>query len=1065
MADGQPPDPGGLSCAQCGEELPAKARFCLSCGTPVPTGAERETRRTVTLLFTDVTGSTALGERLDPEAYRGVMTRYFEVARAAVERHGGTVEKFVGDAVLAVFGVPEVREDDALRAVRAAQELGEAVAALSDDLAAEIGVRLVIRTGVNTGSVVTGAARAGGSFATGDAVNTAARLEQAAPPGRILLGADTWALVRDAVDVEPAEPVLAKGKSEPVAAYLLREVLDVDRGRRRRQDAQLVGRLQETRALDDALERTLSSGRSHLVTVLGPAGIGKSRLVTEFLARVGDRAAVASGRCVSYGQGITYWPLVQALRGALHLNGTESDEITRHALEQALTAAGDGGDVADLLMPLLGKSGTPGGTSDTVWAVRRLLEELASRHPLVLTVDDLHWAEPTLLDLLERVRDEVADLPLLLLCQARPELLEDNPGWGSGALNSLTFGLDPLTPSETDESVAALLGADLPGGLGDTVAAWSGGNPLFVEEIVAHLVESGVLARDGDGSWLLTGELSLTDMPPTVAALLASRLDRLPAEERDLLERLSVIGLEFGTEDATLLVEPDAVAHLGSRLASLARRDLLRRVRGTGGDTWAFKHLMVRDAAYDGLAKSLRAELHERFATGLEAGGEQAAGETMSFVAHHLEQAARYRRELGVRGPEVEALVDRATTAMARAAGQARDREQHEAGVVLLQRALELRPATSASRRDLLERLAELQQDLLELEKLEPTLALLEAELDETATDLDRALFTTLRRLVTMDAGGAMDPADVVEAADELIALARAAGRPRLVVRGLRARADTCMMRARWTEGAEVVEEILHIGGAEDVRMAHMQRGAALFYGRAPLREAAAVMDSQASHGGLTERALVRIECMRAIVAAAAGSPEAAATCAAALARIDALEADGRHFSHPFLAHAYFISDDLDSGIAFLQRVNDEFRALGDLSHASTYIAMQCAAMLERGDPVEVVAPLVDEAERYTSEHDIISVVLVACCRALVTARAGDLDRAWAIARETLELVGRTDQAWQQADCTRWLSEVARLRGDRDAERRLLEDARRLYRVKEITLYDPRLAARIAELA
>ena len=434
-----------LACAACGAELPSTVRFCFECGAPVPAAAERETRRTVTLLFTDVTGSTAMGEQLDPEAFRGVLGRYFAVARTAIECHGGTVEKFVGDAVLAVFGVPELHEDDALRAVRAADELNDAVTVLSEELLSELGVRLAIRTGVNTGSVVTGSARAGGSFATGDAVNTAARLEQAAGDGEVLLGASTYALVRDAVEVESVAEVRAKGKAEPVPAFRLRRVLDALHGRRRRADVPLVGRTQENRALDDVLERTVTSGHSHLMTVLGPPGIGKSRLVSEFLLRVGDRAAVAQGRCVSYGQGITYWPLVQALRDALSLSGTESEEVTRQALEQALGAVQDRDRVVDGLLPLLSRTGVPGTDDQTVWSVRRLLEELATRRPLVLCVDDLHWAEPNLLDLLERVREEVSDLPLLLLCQARPELLEQRPDWGSGAMNAVIFGLEPLS--------------------------------------------------------------------------------------------------------------------------------------------------------------------------------------------------------------------------------------------------------------------------------------------------------------------------------------------------------------------------------------------------------------------------------------------------------------------------------------------------------------------------------------------------------------------------------------------------------------------------------------------
>jgi len=436
--------------------MPVSARFCPACGAPVVV-AEAEVRKTVTLLFCDVAGSTALGERLDPEALRGVMSRYFAAAREAVLRHGGTVEKFVGDAVLAVFGIPEVREDDALRAVRAAAELRDCLADLSQELMGSMGIELAVRTGVNTGSVVAGSAHAGGSFATGDAVNTAARLEQAAAPGEVLIGASTLWLVRDAVEVEAVAPLAVKGKAEPLAAYRLVQVLDSERGRSRHPDAALVGRGRESLALADALARTTQDGRGRLVTVLGPAGMGKTRLVEHFLAGLGQDVQVLRGRCVSYGRGITFWPIVQLLRQAAGLIGEETPESTEKALLALMDTAPDKGAVVAVLLPLLGLGGEPGGADEIFWAVRGVLEHLAGHGPLVVSVEDIHWAEPTLLDLLERLREEARDVPLLIVCQARPELLEQRPGWGGGALNAITFLLEPLTGGHTAALLEGLL--------------------------------------------------------------------------------------------------------------------------------------------------------------------------------------------------------------------------------------------------------------------------------------------------------------------------------------------------------------------------------------------------------------------------------------------------------------------------------------------------------------------------------------------------------------------------------------------------------------------------------
>jgi class 3 adenylate cyclase len=1052
------PATANVACVECGAELAPAPKFCPECGTPISPRGERESRRTVTLLFTDVSGSTAMGEQLDLEAFRGVMGQYFEVARAAIERHGGTVEKFVGDAVLAVFGVPDVHEDDALRAVRAARELNDAVA--------ELGVGLSIRTGLNTGPVVAGTARAGGSFATGDAVNTAARLEQAAGDGEILLGASTYSLVRDAVEVEAVPAVAAKGKTEPVPAYRLVRVLDAPHGRRRRADADLVGRVTENRALDDAFNRMVDSGRSHLVTVLGPAGIGKSRLVTDFLTRVEGRAEVAYGRCVSYGQGITYWPLVQALRHALRLSGTESDEITRHALERALGDVGDRDQVVAGLLPLLGRTGVPAGNDQTVWSVRRLLEALVLRRPLVLSVDDLHWAEPSLLELLERVREELSDLPLLLLCQARPELLEEHPDWGSGAVNALAFGLEPLSPGEIQASVSGLLGGSAPDGLADSVASWSGGNPLFAEEIVAHLVESRVIEPGPDRRWRIMGDLGEAVVPPTVSALLAARLDLLPPVERDLLGRVSVVGLEFSAADAELLVEPLPGPGVTELLSALVRRDLVRRARTPTDESWAFKHILVRDAAYADLAKSTRAELHERYADSLAASDEVEGGaEHAGFVAHHLEQAARYRRELGTRGPDVEALVGRAVEALETASEQAWDRDLLVELVHHLERAIRLEPDSSVVRRRLLARLADHHLGAFLMDRFAEVLDAFAADLDETALERDHAFLQVMRHVHQMLTGGAVDPAEVARVAEELVASGRAWHDEGSVVRGLRVAALASAMRGLWQDAADIHRELARIGSAADAREARAWRSQALLLGDGTLREYRDLQVREAEVGWHSDLQDFRAQLADALVAAAERSAGAATSLAAAATRVEELAAAGA-VAEPsvLLVDGYALVRDLDAAVVHADEVGAFLRDSGALGVASTYLLMRAMFMLERGDPPASVLPVVEEAATYTAPNDAASLAFLAACRAILAARDGDVDRAVELTQESLSVIDRTQQLWQRADLRRWLSEVPRTSGDTALERRLLTEAAQMYARKEISSYQAEIQARLAEL-
>jgi class 3 adenylate cyclase/tetratricopeptide (TPR) repeat protein len=539
-------------------------------------------RKTVTVIFCDVVGSTALGESSDPEALQALLARYFEQMKAIVEAHGGSVEKFIGDAVMAVFGVPVVHEDDALRAVRAAAEMREAFS--------HLGVQG--RIGVNTGEVVVGTPE---RLATGDAVNVAARLQQAADPDTILLGETTRVLLGGAVDAAPVELLELKGKAQPVPAYLLEAVHDAPE---RPHDAPFVGRDAEVAALRASWERALAEQRCELVTVVGDAGVGKSRLVAEALD--GIAARVVRGRCLPYGDGITYWPVVEVIK---QLGGLPVDP-----------------DAAEVIRSLLGETGRPVGPEESGWALRKLLEQEA---PLVVVFDDIQWAEETFLDLVEGIALLSSTAPILLLCMARPELLARRPEW------PVAVRLEPLP----GDAVAELL-AGLPEETRGRVAAAAGGNPLFLTEMLAMAQEDGAV-----------------DVPPTLRALLGARLDQLDPQERTVLERGAVEGEIFHRGSVQALASPEVP--VTPKLAALVRRQLIRpdRAQLTGDDGFRFRHLLIRDAAYDALPKATRAELHERFAGWLDEHGADLV-ELDEIIGYHLEQAARFRVELGT--PDAE---------------------------------------------------------------------------------------------------------------------------------------------------------------------------------------------------------------------------------------------------------------------------------------------------------------------------------------------------------------------------------------------------------------------------
>jgi class 3 adenylate cyclase/tetratricopeptide (TPR) repeat protein len=622
-------------CAACGYETTDQFRFCPECGARAdPAG--REQRKIVTVLFCDVTGSTAFGESLDPEALRVLLARYFERMKRIVERHGGVVEKFIGDAVMAVFGLPAVHEDDALRAIHAATEMQPALT--------ELGIEC--RVGICSGEVVTGTEE---RLATGDTVNVAARLQQAAEPGQILLGESTLRLAGGAVEAEAVEPLALKGKSEPVPAWRL---VAVSTAAEPRFDSPLVGREQELQTLAEAWERACSAPACELVTVVGAAGLGKSRLVAEFVGRAD--ATIVRGRCLSYGEGITYWPVVEVLK-----------QLEAHRSRVVLDPV-----AAEALGAFLGHEDTA-RTDEIAWAFRKLLEAVAAERPLVAVFDDIQWAEDVLLDLLEHVAFLSTDAPILLLCMARPELLDRRSGWG-GVLR-----LQPLDTAEAETLMTSrladqALGADTR----ERILHAAGGNPLFVEEMAAMVQATG------------NGEI---EVPPTLQALIAARLDQLDQPERSVLERGSVEGEVFHHRVVQALA-PEG-QRVTSQLTALVRKELIRPDRPlfAGDDAFRFRHLLVRDAAYDALPKSDRAELHEQFADWLEQHGTELV-ELDELLGYHLEQAFRYRRELGQTDGHAQDLAIRAGNRLSVAGARAAERRDFVAGIGLLERAAELLP-------------------------------------------------------------------------------------------------------------------------------------------------------------------------------------------------------------------------------------------------------------------------------------------------------------------------------------------------------------------------------------
>jgi DNA-binding SARP family transcriptional activator len=970
--------------------------------TSAPTAAPTESRRTVTLLFCAIVDSTPLATALDAEAYRRLLLSYYDGVRCAVEEHGGAVEKLIGDAVLALFGVPKRHEDDALRAVRAAIAARDAAAALNDDIH--------VRIAVNTGEVIT-SVEAEGPRVTGAAVNVAADLEQRAAAGQIVLGAETYALVRDAVRAEEVE--LGDG----LRAWRLEELIVDAQPVARRFDAPLVGRARDLRELRAALRRARGEESCVVATAIGEAGIGKTRLARELLALVKEEARVLVGRCVSYGAGATFLPVAEIVRQAV-------PEVSVEGIASPLTGEDDAAEVAQRVAAVVGEADSPAAPGEAFWAVRRLFEVLARERPLVIVFDDLHWAEPTLLDLIEYL-GEWAQAPIFVLCLARPELVETRPEWGGPTSTGFLLQLEPLVADDVARLVEELAHAPVAPDVAERIVERAGGNPLFAEQLLALASEAP--------------DVSLDHTPPTVEALIGSRLDRLAARDLDVLRRASVIGRRFSRAEINDLA-PDSEAEL----RSLERRGHVHRT----DEGFRFHHVLVRDVTYRGIPKDRRAELHQRVAESLDKrdGSDE-------IVGYHLEQTYRYRADLTPLSEEQLQLAARAAERLAAAGRRASARADTVAADNLLSRAASLVPDTSPAKPEVLTDLGEVLRENGHFERADAVLAEAidaAAEFGNRAVDADARLTRLrLRRQVNPE----VTPDELIEAAKEAISLFEELGDwPRL------AKAWLNLAWGAWgvgsvagAEGAARAIEVARRAGDErtEAQSMNLLLGAML-YGPTPVAEA--------------------VRRCNELVARPLDQRYIAAAAYRALAALSAMEGNFDH-ARRLARQSRAILEDLGMKVAaamaaveygLIEILAGDARAAGRELRAGYDVLAEIGETVVRPSLAAMLAQVLyrqnrdDDALRFSeiskeaaARDDFVAQVQWRAVRAKLLARIGHRDEGERLAREAVTRADKTpDLLPLRADAHLDLAQVLIATGQPSAAAAPIEKALELYEQK-----------------
>jgi class 3 adenylate cyclase/tetratricopeptide (TPR) repeat protein len=1061
-------------CPSCGEENPAKFRLCGYCGTPLAQGEgdapaapaaaavavqtrlpAREIRKTVTLLFTDLKDSTALTGSIDAEAMNEIKARYFSAMATQIRRHGGEVEKNVGDAIMAVFGRIRANEDDALRAVRAAHGMQAVLAELNEEFQRFYGVQITVRTGVNTGEIVANTdPTADQNLATGDAVNVAARLEQNAPAGEVLIGELTYELVQHHVEVERVMLTL-KGKPEPVPAYQLVDVHEF--ASPAYAATPLLGRDREVRRLRETYDAVVAESRPRLLTVAGEAGLGKTRLISDFVSDVSAEARVLHGRCLAYGEGITFWPLVEVVRSAAAIAEDDSTEAVRAKIGDLLPAGDPDRDaVVDRVVSAIGLSGRDFPVTEIFWGARKLLEAHATGWPLVVVIDDIHSAETTFLDLLTHLVESPTPRPVLVLCTARPEVATAHAEWWEGTGGS-RIELGPLDADAVESIINQLLGhASLSPETRQRVVTASEGNPLYVEQLVSML-------RDRP----LSGEVVV---PPTIAALLSARLDALSESERAVIEPASVIGVQFAGAAVQELVPDPVRPSVDSHLGTLRVKQLIDPTVVSGEeDAYRFHHVLVRDATYGSLLKRARATLHERFVAWAERVNAERGRETEfeEILGYHLEQAVRYRRELGPLDDHGRDLARRAATRLSGAGMRALDRSDMPAAANLLQRSVDLLESRDPAR---LELVPELGEALMVLSRFDEAAALLTSAL-EAAQDLgDRRLAGRIRlRQLTLDlVGGDTDAAPAVAEAEAVLASLVDLGDHGGAARAWRVLSLIHANAGHYDDIADAAEHLIEEGiksGEERlVRQGATGYAVASLLGTTPVPEAL----------GTCERILGEVE----------GDRRAEAIVCGAIAQLRAMQGDfdaartmyrqevalladlgvSRESASTSIesARVEILAGDLATAEAQLRSDDELLAELGERYFRSTVAGMLGRVLLLRENPVEAEAFVV-LAEALSESDDAWSQVLWRSARARLLAASAP-GRALELAQGAVDFAETTADLALRGDAWSDLGEVHLTAGRRDEAVEALTAARALYDLKSDATSAARAARRLDEL-